>query len=115
MRPVWDFIDFYCAQKGQSIYMKPSTSLPTQKTVLADPKLIDPSAQFFVDELKYSTSRPPLPVSNTWWDAMDDAQESVLLGSATPQEAVDKAQARVGPEMQTYCPFTLPKGYGTVS
>jgi multiple sugar transport system substrate-binding protein len=43
---------------------------------------------------------------------MATAQGSVTIGSAKPAEALEAAQARVQPQMDLYCPFTLPRGYG---
>ena len=58
--------------------------------------------------------RPPLPVGGAWWDSLADARSSVLLGTATPEQAVERAQNRVDPMMQTYAPFRLPKDYDKV-
>lgn len=111
-KELWDFQKFYSGKPGQSIFMGPTQSLPTQLDVLhsKDPQIT--SQKFFIDQLKFSVSRPPIPVGQLWWDAMATAQGSVTIGSAKPAEALEAAQARVQPQMDLYCPFTLPRGYG---
>lgn len=110
-KPMWDFMKFYCGQPGQKIMVPQMGSLPTHLEVVDDP---DPKLRkfdFFLDQLDYSTSRPPFPVGQIWWESMSDAQESIKLGSKTPIEALQRAQDRVAPQMETFCPFTMPEGF----
>ena len=113
-RAVWEFMKYYCGQQGQRRYMPPATAVPSNLDVLHDPEGSAESIRFFVEAMPDSTCRPPLPVGGAWWDSLADARSSVLLGSATPQEAVERAQARVDPMMQTYSPFALPADYDEV-
>lgn len=110
-KEVWDFMKFYCGMPGQSIFMPAAQTLPTHLEMLesSDPGVTD--LKFFIDQLEYSTSRPPFPVSQVWWDSMKQAQDSVILGSKSPIEALETAQARVAPQLELYCPFEMPKGY----
>ncbi|MFC7625518.1 ABC transporter substrate-binding protein [Microlunatus sp. GCM10028923] len=109
-KAAWDFMKFYAGRAGQSIMIPQTGELPTYRDLLGDPAFGD--AKFFIDQLAYSTSRPPFPVSQVWWEAMFAAQESIKLGSASPIEALRVAQARVSPQMDLYCPFRMPEGYG---
>ncbi|ACQ81245.1 extracellular solute-binding protein family 1 [Beutenbergia cavernae DSM 12333] len=110
---VWEFIKFYCGAPGQRIAMTPLKKIPTHLDVLADPEGFDQNLSFFADQLEFSTSRPPLPIGSLFWDSLVQAQQSVLIGSADAQTAAERAQARVTPQMDLYCPFELPPGFGT--
>lgn len=112
-KDVWEFMKFYAGPVGQSIYMPRAYVLPTQKEVLRTTTnpVLTKDLKFFVDQLAFSTSRPPFPVSALWWDSMTTAQQAVELGSSTPRQALAAAQARVTPQMALYCPFTMPAGY----
>jgi multiple sugar transport system substrate-binding protein len=115
-KDVWEFMKFYTSRQAQEIYMPRAYTLPTNKEVLA--KSTNPvftkDLKFFIDLFPYSTSRPPFPVSQLWWDSMSQAQQNVMLGSRTAKGALEAAQARVAPQMGLFCPFQMPKGYGTV-
>ncbi|WP_394768536.1 ABC transporter substrate-binding protein [Lacisediminihabitans sp.] len=111
-KEMWDFMKFYCGKPGQEIYMPAVGAVPTQRDVLKSTDPAITSLGLLVDQLKFSTSRPPFPVSQIWWDSMAQAQDSVKLGTKTPIEALETAQARVAPQMELYCPFKLPKGFG---
>lgn len=113
-RAVWELMKYFTGKKAQETYMVPATSVPSNIAALEDPKGSAKSVEFYVKSMADSTCRPPLPVGGAWWDALADARSSVLLGSASPAEAVERAQARVDPMMQTYCPFELPKDYDKV-
>lgn len=112
---VWEFMKFFCGKQGQSIFVPATGVVPTQHDVIGsdDPKIRQMS--FFLNQLNYSTSRPPFPIGQIWWDAMSQAQDSVTLGSRTAQEALQQAQDRLGSQMKTYCPFKMPEGFGTVA
>lgn len=108
---VWDFWKFFAGEEGQRIAMDPLKKIPTNLAVLEEGGF-DQELSFFADQLEFSISRPPLPVGSLFWDSLVQAQESVLLGSASPQEAAEVAQARVAPQMELYQPFALPDDYG---
>lgn len=103
----WKFMEYAAGPAGQRVYTKDTSHLPTYEALLSDQKLIG-DQQFFVDALKFSTSLPPVPVMAELLDAMQQAQDSVLLGTATPDEALERAEDRVQPSMEQYCPFTMP-------
>ena len=113
-KAVWELMKYFTGKRGQETYMVPATSVPSNIAALKDPKGSAKSIRFFVESMPDSTCRPPLPVGGAWWDSLADARSSVLLGTASPQEAVERAQARVNPMMQTYSPFKLPKDYDKV-
>ena len=59
-----------------------------------------------------SAAGTPIPVSSLWWDALVQVHSAMKIGSQTPASALERAQARVAPQLAAYCPFTLPEGYG---
>ncbi|OIH93831.1 ABC transporter substrate-binding protein [Curtobacterium sp. MCBA15_001] len=113
-KAVWELMKYFTGKQGQETYMVPATSVPSNIAALKDPKGSAKSIKFFVESMPASTCRPPLPVGGQWWDSLADARSSVLLGTASPQQAVERAQARVDPIMQTYTPFKLPADYDKV-
>ncbi|MGG7308646.1 extracellular solute-binding protein [Curtobacterium sp. AB451] len=113
-KAVWELMKYFTGKRGQETYMVPATSVPTNIAALEDPNGSAKSIRYFVESITASTCRPPLPVGGAWWDSLADARSSVLLGTATPEQAVERAQNRVDPMMQTYAPFALPKDYDKV-
>jgi multiple sugar transport system substrate-binding protein len=109
-REVWELMKFYGGKPGQQIFTPATKSLPTLKSLFGYGPLKDMKA--FIDQLGYSTSRPPIPVSSLWWDALVQVHSAMKIGSQTPASALERAQARVAPQMAAYCPFKLPAGYG---
>lgn len=109
-REVWELMTFYGGKPGQQIFMPATKSLPTLKSLADYQPLAD--MRSFIDQLAYTTSRPPIPVSSLWWDALVQVHSAMKIGSQTPASALERAQARVAPQMEAYCPFTLPAGYG---
>ncbi|MBA8792797.1 multiple sugar transport system substrate-binding protein [Friedmanniella endophytica] len=107
---VWDLMKFYGGRPGQEIFMPATKSLPTLTSLFDYQPLADMKP--FIDQLRYSTSRPPFPVSSLWWDALVQAHSAMEIGSQTAQSALEQAQARVAPQMEAYCPFRMPAGYG---
>lgn len=103
----WKFMQYACGEPGQRIYTKVTSHLPTYKPLLSDKKLIGPQ-KFFADILQYSMARPPLPVNQQLSDSMGSAEESVLIGSASPADALKRVDAQLQGAMEQYCPFTVP-------
>lgn len=109
---VWDLMAHYCGAEGQQLAMSPLSKIPTQLQVFETYEPPGPEEEFMSDMLEHSISRPPLPVGQLFWDALEGAQESVLHGSSTPEEAAEFAQARVAPQMEIHEGFQLPPEYG---
>jgi ABC-type glycerol-3-phosphate transport system substrate-binding protein len=107
----WKFIQYAAGPKGQKIYDVITQHLPTYKSLLQD-KEVTGTQQFFADILKYSSSRPPLPVNAQLSNALGNAQTAVLLGGS-PKSALNSVDKQVAPNMKQYCPFTLPKAVGS--
>ncbi|GHO49591.1 ABC transporter substrate-binding protein [Ktedonospora formicarum] len=103
----WKFMKYMTGPKGQAIYTKVTSHLPTWQSLLNDTSLIQGNQKFFADMMKFSESRPPLPIGAQYSDAMDAAQSSVLLGTSTPEVALQQVYQRLQPQMQQYCPFKL--------
>jgi multiple sugar transport system substrate-binding protein len=108
--PVWNLMKFFAGKTGQSIFMPATKALPTLRELFDLPAIAD--MRPFIEQLTYSTSRPPIPVGSIWWDALTQVHSSMKIGSKPAQEALEEAQARVSPQMAAYCPFKLPEGYG---
>lgn len=104
----WKFIKYAAGPEGQKLYATMTVHLPTYKSLLKDKSVVG-SQQFFADALKYSTSRPPLPVNAQLQQALSNAETSVLSGASTPKAALQSVNQQVEPNMKQYCPFKLPK------
>ncbi|HEY8457900.1 MAG TPA: ABC transporter substrate-binding protein [Actinopolymorphaceae bacterium] len=104
----WKFMLHACGEPGQRIYTEVTSHLPTYAPLLEDRELIGDQA-FFAELLQYSTSRPPLPVNFQLSDALSQAQTSVLIGSATPRQALENVYNQVNGAMKQFCPFSLPE------
>jgi len=103
----WEFMKFMSGPVGQAIYTRVTDNLPTWKSLLKKQSLIRGNQRFFASMMSYSVSRPPLPIGAQYSDAMDTAQSSVLLGTATPQQALQQVYARLQPQIQQYCPLKI--------
>jgi len=105
----WKLIEFFTSVQGQRIFSSATGDLPSRTDLV--PEIADASGQsFFTDVLSHTTSRVPIPVGSTLFEAMKTAQEAVLLGQ-DPGDALDEAQQRVDPQMEQYCPYPLPAEY----
>jgi multiple sugar transport system substrate-binding protein len=102
----WKFMKFYAGEQGQRLYIKAATKIPTWKSLLND-KDVTQGQGIFPGMMKFATNRPALPVGAQISDAMDAAQQGVLLGEETPDQALQQVYDRVQPQMQQFCPFTL--------
>ncbi|GAB3426436.1 ABC transporter substrate-binding protein [Flindersiella endophytica] len=102
----WKFMKFYAGEQGQRLYIKAATKIPTWKSLLND-KSVTQGQGIFPGMMKFATNRPALPVGAQISDAMDAAQQGVLLGEETPDSALQTVYDRVQPQMQQFCPFTL--------
>jgi multiple sugar transport system substrate-binding protein len=99
------FMSFMAGPEGQRIYTRLAGQLPTWTALLEQTDEFHGPQRFFTNMLKFAISRPPLPVGAQISDALDTAQQAVLLGTQTPIQALQQAQERVQPQMQQYCPF----------
>ena len=101
----WRFMRFMAGPQGQRIYTKVTTHLPTWRALLNDNSLFSGPHVFFKSILRYAQSRPPLPVGAQLSDAFDAAQQQIVLGAATPLQALHGVYNRVQPQLQAYCPL----------
>ncbi|MDO5661296.1 MAG: ABC transporter substrate-binding protein [Brachybacterium sp.] len=111
-RAAWDLMKFYAGYEGQRILMPAISRIPTNIQAIEDTDAWNSDIQFFVDIMQVAHSRPPLPVGSRLWNAMFTMQDSLNLGSRTPEEAVEMAQNYVDPAMQSFCPIELPDDFG---
>lgn len=101
----WRFMRFMAGPQGQRIYTKVTTHMPTWQALLSDKSLFSGTHVFFKSLLRYSRSRPSLPVGAQLSDAFDAAQQQIVLGAATPPQALQGVYNRVQPQLQPYCPL----------
>lgn len=101
----WRFMTFMSGEQGQRLYSG-KKRLPAYRPLLADKELIK-GREFFASMLEFGVSRPPLPVGAAFSDAMDAAQQAVLLGDQTPAEALQTVYDRVQPRMADFCPYSV--------
>lgn len=99
------FMRFLTGPVGQRLYYQVTEHLPTNKALLKELDLFSPDDQFFVQMLRYSHNRPPMPVWSALWSEFTDAGNEVLASSATPLEALQKVYNRVQPQLQPFCPL----------
>ena len=104
----WKFIKYASGPQGQKLYATMTQHLPTYKSLLQD-KAVIAGQRFFADALKYSTSRPPLPVNAQLQSAMSNAETAVLSGTSSPLAALQSVTQQIAPNLKQYCPFTVPK------
>lgn len=103
----WKFIKYMTGPEGQRIYSKATSHLPTWKSLLKEKKVIA-GQEFFADILKYSTSRPPLPVNAQLQAALDTVTQSIQVSGEDPVSALKTAQKEMEANMKQFCPFKLP-------
>jgi multiple sugar transport system substrate-binding protein len=103
----WTFMKYFTGPEGQKIYTTNVSQIPTWKSLLDDEEITG-GLGVFVESLDYTVARPPLPVAAAFDGAMSTAQQAVLLGESTPEEALQNVYDRVGEQMKQFCPFTLP-------
>lgn len=101
----WQVMKLYDSEYGQGVFMKATTHLPTYESLLKDKSVIK-GQEFFAQQLSFAQSRVPLPVGGFLWDALDTAQQAILLGDSTPAQAQKTVQDRMKAQMAIYCPFT---------
>lgn len=101
----WKFMKFFAGEQGQRLYMKTASKIPTWKSLVED-KSVTGDLGIFPSMIKFSTNRPALPVGGAIANAMTASQEAVLAGMP-PKQALQRAQDRVQPQMEQYCPFHL--------
>jgi len=101
------FMRFAAGPEGQRIFTRETSNLPTWNELLSDRSLFPSNNAFFAHLLKFSRSRPPLPVWSALWDELGTAQERVILHEASPERALQAVYQQVQPQLQQYCPLTL--------
>ncbi len=99
----FEFMKYITGEKGQRIFTKETTHLPTLSSLLEDASLYEGRLQFFKDILPAAQSRPPLPVGALYWDELTDAWEKTYLNQQEPQAALEEVASRVQPQLQPFC------------
>jgi len=68
---------------------------PIDKVTAQHPHFQTPVWDAYRETLEFATTQPPTPGFNTISEELTIAQQKVLLGEATPKEALDEAAAKV--------------------
>jgi ABC-type glycerol-3-phosphate transport system substrate-binding protein len=100
------FMRFVTGPVGQRIITQETSGLPTWRALLGDRSLFPGNNEFFAQLLKFSHSRPPLPIWSELWDRLSTAQDQVVLHDARPEQALQAVYNHVQPQLQPYCPLT---------
>ncbi len=103
----WRFMRFMAGPDGQRIYTKESSHMPTWAPLLNEKSLYTPDHLFFVNLLRYSVSRPPLPIGLQLNDEYSAAQQAVTLNTDKPQSVLQRISHRLQPMLDQYCPVKL--------
>lgn len=99
----WKYISYISGPVGQATYCKAALTIPTNKKSAEDPFFReDPRHAFFMDLLKVSHARPPLPVGSLLWDEQVKARDAIMNGQKTPEQALKDVDDKVNPELKKY-------------
>lgn len=102
----WDLMKFFAGEEGQRQWVEKVGFLPTWKGLYQDD--VVKGQEFWIDVLEnYGLEYPPLPITTAFYSAMDQAQQAVLLGQSTPEEALDSVHAQLTRQMSAYCPYKI--------
>ncbi|HEV7216290.1 MAG TPA: extracellular solute-binding protein [Chloroflexota bacterium] len=100
--PSFDLMRYLSDATCQLLLAKLGLSLPTIKSVAADPywNTVDPRVKQFVDILPYSHSRPAIPQINLMNTQLNTARTDVLSGKKGAAEALQEANQQVNLAIQ---------------
>ncbi|TXK16379.1 extracellular solute-binding protein [Homoserinibacter sp. GY 40078] len=103
----WELAKFFAGEEGQRIFETATQTIPTWTDLIDDPEVTGRQGLFSSMLEDYGIEFPPLPVTTPFYSAMDQAQQAVLLGESTPEEALASVAQQVNTQMQGYCPYTI--------
>ncbi len=100
--PSFELMRYLSDATCQLLLAKLGLSLPTIKSVAADPywTTVDPRVKQFVDILPYSHSRPAIPQINLMNTQLNTARTDVLSGKKGAAEALQEANQQVNLAIQ---------------
>ena len=93
----WTFVSYFTSKEIENKYNALTGTFPSRSDAIAvnDVWTKDPILATFLEEMKYAMPRGPHPRWPEISNALSEALDKGLLGVATPQAALDDAQAKI--------------------
>ncbi len=98
----FDALSYLCGFDGQLKYCKDTYHIPTNVKASEDPFFReDPLHAVFMDLLKVSHTRPPIPKGSMLWDLLFTAfRDEIPHGKKTPEQALTDVDTKVNAELE---------------
>jgi len=98
----FDALSYMCGAEGQLKYCKDTFHIPTNVKTSEDPFFReDPLHAVFMDLLKVSHTRPPIPKGSLLWDSLFKAyRDEIPHGKKTPEQALMDVDKQVNDELE---------------
>ncbi|MFN8493952.1 MAG: ABC transporter substrate-binding protein [Caldilineaceae bacterium] len=98
----FDALSYLCGNEGQLKYCKDTAHIPTNVKASEDPFFRqDPLHAVFMDLLKVSHTRPPIPKGSMLWDLLFTAfRDEIPHGKKTPEQALTDVDTKVNAELE---------------
>jgi multiple sugar transport system substrate-binding protein len=97
----WEFLKWKCGKESQLAYCDRTSTLPTHKEASQEFAAAQPEQTLFIDLLAATKIEPVIPEWEIAWDAHLQAEQEVLFGQKSAQQALDDANARVQEAIDT--------------
>jgi multiple sugar transport system substrate-binding protein len=98
------FLKFIADKYYQSLEFKVNGQYPTLSSLYADPELVAADTTHTLkkieDQFQYGLNRPNAPGYVNWSDQLASELHSALMGTETPQKALDSAVAKIKSAIQ---------------
>lgn len=98
----WKFINYFTNEAGQIKFFLDTSKLPSLVKAAQDPRIGEGKYSVFSSLLPVARNRPPLPVGQFLWNALQEARDLMVHQVKTPQEALDDVTVRTNEEMKKY-------------
>jgi multiple sugar transport system permease protein len=93
----WELAKFIQSPETQAYFAEQLRWIPTRRAIWPDIEIFttDPELTVGLEAFPTTHIRPPLPNSQELWDEILRASDAALYHQATPQEALDAANAKI--------------------
>ena len=95
LQQAWDFVYWLCAGEAAGQYALLTEHMPVYIETANKMAETNPRQKPFIDLLPASFIEPVIPEWSQAWDAHLAAEQEVLFGQKSPQEALDAANEKV--------------------
>lgn len=109
VKEAWDFLVWTQSPQGQALFARTMHGVPNIRSALSDPTLRtgEPWRSAFgvfmdLSDSPNATHFPPMPSARLYAQELNNARDSVLYGTRTPQQALEAARVRVQRDMDHY-------------